>query len=498
MVNILKLDFSINRQSFLRLTRLFSQEEGTCLLYSGNNKENNVLKAYNALSRPQINPCSYLALFPLEQIWVYGNRQWKQQLGQQEKQLNLSPWEGLKQLLPSFNQEQRISQNPHPSYFGFFGYEMGHYADPQKQHNYHEDQFDTTSTSTPDSYFQRTALVIAVDHSTESIELIIAKDWEQKLRDTEQQFMKQLLNPLWWSQFLSEEKNMEEIIRKTFPQNGCIIEQQESQASYINKVKSIQELINDGDVYQVNLSQQFILRSFEDPLASFDLFESLTKINPAPYSAYFKLPNFSIACSSPELFLQKRGSHLLTRPIKGTIARGVSPEQDASNRQKLLSSEKDRAELLMIVDLMRNDLGKISLPASVKTEEIWGCEAYNNVFHLVATINSRALSGLHPLDLLRNCFPGGSITGCPKLKAMEVIQAMENRRRGIYTGSIGYFCDNGDFEFNIAIRTAVVQDGHIDLQLGGAIMTDSDPEQEYAETLQKGHSIFKALGVESK
>ncbi len=520
MVNSYKLDFPVDRLSLLRLASLFSHEEGTCLLYSGENKDYS--NDMSQLPHAKVKAISYLALFPVEQIWVYGDRQWKHQLNKKkEKHLTLCPWEGLKQLLPSFNHDPEnskiftTSKTSHPSYFGFFGYEMGHYADVQKSVNYN---YTSISAATPDSYFQRTALVISVDHTTGSTELIVEEDWQEILGTKEQQSMKQLLDPDWWSQFLyqnenenneNDNNNENAVIYQVYPQNLCVIEQRESKASYISKVKRIQEFINEGDVYQANLSQQFILRSITDPIQPegdsfnhsdhcdpFDLFESLTKINPAPYSAYFKLPNFAIACSSPELFLQKKGNQLLTRPIKGTIARGVTPEQDASNRYRLLTSEKDRAELLMIVDLMRNDLGKISLPASVKTEEIWGCEAYDNVFHLVATISSSAIPNLHPLDLVRSCFPGGSITGCPKLKAIEVIHAMENRRRGIYTGSIGYFCDNGDFAFNIAIRTAVVQDGRIELQLGGAIVADSDPEQEYAETLQKGDSIFKSLGVQ--
>ncbi len=469
MTNTIQLDFPIDHQSLLRLARYFSEYEGTCLLYSG--------KSTAQSSR------SFLSLFPFEQIWVYGNQQWIQHFNKTKKKLFLNPWEGLKKLLPAFKTN---AESSYPSYFGFFGYEMGHYVEEQHSPTTFE------PISTPDSYFQRAALLLIVDHTTGSAELVIEENWKQLLegKEKECQAMEQLLTPEWWSKFLSSSASASNSIPLSY-----IFEKRESQTHYLDKVKQIKELIYDGDVYQVNLSQQFILRSENLDQSPFDLFETLMQINPAPYSAYFKLRQFSIVSSSPELFLQKRRDHLLTRPIKGTIARGLTSDQDEFNRHTLLSSIKERAELLMIVDLMRNDLGKISLPGSVETKEIWGCEAYSNVFHLVATINSRPVPHLHPLDLIRNCFPGGSVTGCPKLKAIETIQKMENRTRGIYTGSIGYFCNNGDFEFNIAIRTAIVQEGRIDLQLGGAVVADSDPEREYAETLQKGDSIFKALGL---
>ncbi|MCB1113056.1 MAG: anthranilate synthase component I family protein, partial [Chlamydiia bacterium] len=185
---------------------------------------------------------------------------------------------------------------------------------------------------------------------------------------------------------------------------------------------------------------------------------------------------------------------LETRPIKGTMPRGVTPEEDRQNMHQLLQSEKERSELLMITDLMRNDLAKISIPGTVATEKIWQCEAYTNVFHLLSIITSALEPSVHPVDAVRSCFPAGSITGCPKLRSMEAIAAIEKRRRGIYTGAIGYFAGNGDFDFNVAIRTLSCSRDQVDLQLGGAVVIDSDPDKEYDETLYKGESLFKALG----
>ncbi len=230
----------------------------------------------------------------------------------------------------------------------------------------------------------------------------------------------------------------------------------------------------------------------------FSLFRSLFLENPAPFACYLNFDGVSIVSSSPERLLSKTGSLLETRPIKGTIPRGKDQAEDKVNLSRLLHSEKDKAELLMITDLMRNDIGKTSLVGSVRTEELWRVEAYSNVFHLLSVIRSKAKADKHPLDLVRSCFPGGSITGCPKLRAMELILELEKRARKIYTGSLGYFSSEGDFDFNIAIRTLLVDNEGIDLQLGGAIVLDSNARLEYLETLHKGLSIFQVLGVKEK
>jgi para-aminobenzoate synthetase component 1 len=260
---------------------------------------------------------------------------------------------------------------------------------------------------------------------------------------------------------------------------------------YSSKIERAKDLIASGDIYQVNLSQQICFEGERDP---YDIFRKLAQKNPAPFSAYLKGKDFAIVSSSPERFLEKKGDYLETRPIKGTIPRGNNNVEDEHNRRELLSSEKEKAELLMITDLMRNDLSKISFPGSVETIDLWRCEPYTNVFHLLSIIRSHAKPNIHPVDLIRQCFPGGSITGCPKLRAMEVIAELEKRARGIYTGSIGYISANGDFDFNIAIRTLVFNAQRLDIQLGGAIVADSISEKEYQETLHKGKSIFNVLG----
>lgn len=260
--------------------------------------------------------------------------------------------------------------------------------------------------------------------------------------------------------------------------------------SYINTIKLIQEEIRRGDVYQVNLSHERQWAFNEDPYV---LFQNLIENSPAPFAAYLQSDNFSILSSSPERLIQKKGDLLETRPIKGTAPRGHSHEEDILLSNGLIHSEKEQAELLMITDLSRNDLGKISLPGSVKVDKLLQIETYSNVFHLVSQISSQAKPHLHPVELLRAVFPGGSITGCPKKSAMESIYRHEKRARGIYTGSIGYFTSNGNFDFNIAIRTLLFQDNILSCGLGGAIVADSVPEKEYQETLYKGASILHSI-----
>lgn len=259
-------------------------------------------------------------------------------------------------------------------------------------------------------------------------------------------------------------------------------------SNYIKQIQSIQEEIKTGQVYQVNLSHEIRWEFNNNP---FDFFLELSHSSNAPFAAYFKSDDFSILSASPERLLKKKGNILETRPIKGTSPRGKTQEEDSILAQKLLSSEKDKAELLMITDLMRNDLGKVS--SCVFVEKLIELEKYPNVFHLVSKIKSHAHPNISPHDIIRAVFPGGSITGCPKLSAMESIYRQEKRPRGIYTGSIGYFTENGDFDFNIAIRTLLHQNKILSMGLGGAVVSDSIPENEYNETLQKGAIAFNLL-----
>jgi para-aminobenzoate synthetase component 1 len=273
-----------------------------------------------------------------------------------------------------------------------------------------------------------------------------------------------------------------------------LVHRSDSWASYEAKVFSAKEQLVAGNIYQVNLSQQFIVESQAHP---YEVFWQLMRKNPASFCAYFSWYDFAIVSSSPERLLSCSSGLLETRPIKGTSPRFQDPDRDRASKEALLSSEKERAELLMITDLMRNDLGRISQAGSVKTDRLWQLEAYENVYHMYSRIKSCLREGLSPWDALRSCFPGGSITGCPKLRAMQIIHSLEKRARNIYTGSLGYLAGNGDFDWNIAIRTMLCRKGLYDIQLGGgAIVLASAPRLEYEETFHKGRSLFEVFQLQ--
>ena len=262
---------------------------------------------------------------------------------------------------------------------------------------------------------------------------------------------------------------------------------------YLTAIRRAKEYIAAGDIYQVNLSQRF---SSPLPVPPFDLYTRLRARNPAPFAAFLDFGEMQVLSSSPERFLQveARKRNVYTRPIKGTRPRGSTPERDADLARELLQSEKDRAELVMIVDLERNDLGRVCETGSVHVPELMALERYPTVYHLVSTVAGRLPPERNRMDLLRAMFPGGSITGAPKIRAMEIIAELEPTRRGVYTGSIGWLGFTGDMDLNIAIRTFVVRDGMARFQVGGGIVADSDPEEEYEETLHKGRALMEALG----
>ena len=263
---------------------------------------------------------------------------------------------------------------------------------------------------------------------------------------------------------------------------------------YLRAVRRAKDYIAAGDIYQVNLSQRL-----SAPLASdaWSLYLRLTDLNPAPFAAYFETPEAAIISCSPERFLQVRSGEVETRPIKGTRPRGATPEEDARLAAELLASEKDRAENVMIVDLERNDLGRVCEFGSVHVPELFALESYATVHHLVSTVRGRLRPDETTLGCLRASFPGGSITGAPKVRAMEIIEELEPTRRGVYTGAIGYLCFSGDMDVNIVIRTLVVMNGTAYFQVGGAIVADSDPEAEYEETLDKARALARGLAAEA-
>ncbi len=265
-----------------------------------------------------------------------------------------------------------------------------------------------------------------------------------------------------------------------------------TQSGYQEAVERVRKHILDGDIYQANISQRFTAK-LPDGFSPFGLYARLRSTNPAPFAAYLTCGDRIIGSSSPELLLRKRGLEVETRPIKGTIARSPEGSEDFRRRGQLLSSEKDRAENIMIVDLLRNDLSRVSEAFSVKVPVLCGLESYAGIHHLVSVVTSKLSADKGALDLLATSFPGGSITGAPKRRAMEVIADIEHLARGYYCGAIGFIGFDGHMDMNIAIRTAVIKDGEIHIQAGGGITRLSDPQAEYEETFAKVRRLFAAF-----
>jgi para-aminobenzoate synthetase component 1 len=265
-----------------------------------------------------------------------------------------------------------------------------------------------------------------------------------------------------------------------------------SRPDYERAVQRVIDYILAGDIFQANMTQRFRCRMPEG-LEPFALYRRLMGINPAPFAAYLNFGETVIASASPERFLSLRNGWVETRPIKGTRPRGKTPEEDERLAAELLASEKDNAENVMIVDLLRNDLSRVCRDGSVNVPELCVLEAYATVFHLVSTVVGQMRPGLGAVDLLRASFPGGSITGAPKIRAMEIIAELEPTQRGPYCGSVGWFGFDGGMDTSITIRTYAIKDGWVTFQAGGGIVADSEPAAEYEESLAKARALIAAL-----
>jgi len=261
--------------------------------------------------------------------------------------------------------------------------------------------------------------------------------------------------------------------------------------SYVEAVERAREYIFAGDIFEVNLSQRFQAKLKSSDV---ELYLKLRRVNPAPFACHIGLDGRSVLSSSPELFLRVRGDRAVTRPIKGTRPRGKTEAEDKRMREELFDSAKDTAELNMIMDLERNDLGKVCSYGSVRVDEHKRVETYRAVHHLVGTVSGRLHPGKDIIDLVKATFPGGSITGAPKIRAMEIIDELEPTARSAYTGSIGYMGADGRSDLNIAIRTFLRCGDDLYFQVGGAVVADSVPEMEYRETLDKARALFSAIG----
>ena len=272
-----------------------------------------------------------------------------------------------------------------------------------------------------------------------------------------------------------------------------------SRAEFLAAVEHAQRYIRAGDIYQVNLDRTSARRRLRQSaaelatLSGWELFQKLSAVSPAPFSAFLDCGDFQIASSSPEQFLRLSGSHIVTRPIKGTRPRDADPTRDAQLAYELQTSAKELAELVMITDLLRNDLGKVCEYGSVQVPELAKLEKFAQVQHLVSTVEGRLRNDVTHFAAFASCFPGGSITGAPKFRAMEIIDELEPISRGPYCGAIGYLGFNRESQLSITIRTAICKDGVAHFNVGAGIVADSNPEAEYEETLAKARGFLAAL-----
>jgi para-aminobenzoate synthetase component 1 len=267
-----------------------------------------------------------------------------------------------------------------------------------------------------------------------------------------------------------------------------------SKDRYIEAISQVKQYITEGDCYQVNYAQH-LCAPFEGDL--WQAYKRLRNANPAPYSAFWQWQDQAILSLSPERFIQAYPENKIikaqTKPIKGTVLRGKTVEEDQENAIQLLNSDKDRAENLMIVDLLRNDLGKSCIAGSIRVPKLFDLESFPNVHHLVSTVTGDLKPDYSPLDLLRGCFPGGSITGAPKKRSMEIIDELEPIQRSVYCGSIGYLCASNQMDTNIAIRTVIAEDSTVHCWGGGGIVADSDANSEFEESMNKIRLMLETL-----
>ena len=264
-------------------------------------------------------------------------------------------------------------------------------------------------------------------------------------------------------------------------------------AEYLQAVSQVREDILNGEVYELNLCQEFYADNVQlDPVATF---QRLNAVSPAPYAGFLRYHDHYLLCASPELFIAKDQSVIRSQPIKGTRRRGATPIDDEQQRLALLHDEKERAENLMIVDLVRNDLARVARTGTVRVPELFGTYGFQHVWQLISTVEAELRPALRLADILRATFPMGSMTGAPKIRALQLIEHYEASRRGLYSGSLGYVLPNGDFTFNVVIRSLHYRadTGYLSLQVGSAITYDSVPEQEYAECLLKARGVLEAL-----
>ncbi|HLG28611.1 MAG TPA: aminodeoxychorismate synthase component I [Candidatus Brocadiales bacterium] len=436
----------------------------------------------SALLKDDISRYSFMGYQPFLTLKAKGSHV-KIQTNYNSVKKHVNPFTALRSLLKRF----RLETNNLPVPFaggavGYLAYDLCHFIERLPATKPDDVGF-------PDMYFGFYDTVIAFDHVLNKC-YIIAIDFDedcqpyiQEKRPPAEERVEQILQCGISSEFR---------VRRSETPNSELITSNFTSEEYMEMVRCAKEYIAAGDIYQVNLSQRFKTQISIPP---HELYLKLREINPAPFACYLQFDDMAIASSSPERFLRvSKGCHVQTRPIKGTRPRCTDEKDDLQMKYELLSSPKENAELTMIVDLERNDLGRVCNYGSVKVVQKKALESHPTVYHLVATIEGDLHERYDIIDLIKATFPGGSITGAPKIRAMQIIDELEPTRRGVYTGAIGYIGFNDCIDLNIAIRTFLIKGSEAYFQVGGGIVADSDPEKEFEETLHKARALILAHG----
>jgi para-aminobenzoate synthetase component 1 len=443
----------------------------------------------SALAHPSLGRYSFVTADPCQWLWSRGR---DIHLSPATRSLpDADPFTVLTHLLADFRAEHLPGLPPYQGgAAGLFGYDLCHHIErlPGPRH----DEFQT-----PDLAVGFYDWVVAFDHGANRAWVISTGFPENEPRARRQRAggrLRQVMRWLGGSGVGSPAPPPGPEVTRLAPQwpvPGCPgLTSNFDRAAYLAAARRAVEYVHAGDCFQVNLSQRLLVPSRLPPV---ELYGRLRRRNAAPFAGYFELGEFVVASASPERFLWVQNGEVETRPIKGTRPRGPSPAEDAARARELLTSAKDRAENVMIVDLLRNDLGRVCRYGSVRVPAVCRLESYPTVHHLVSEVRGRLRPGLGPVDLLRAAFPGGSVTGAPKVRAMEIIAELEPTARGPYCGSLGYVGFDGSADTNLLIRTFTVGRGWVQFPVGGGIVADSVPEREYEETWHKAEGLLRAL-----
>jgi para-aminobenzoate synthetase component 1 len=397
-----------------------------------------------------------------------------------------NPWSLLNEWLSRYELLDEIDL-PFPlgGCFGYWGYGLKNFTEPKLSQRAGND------LELPDCHLGLFSSLLVIDHHLDK-SWIVATGLAADGSRSELRARHELA---WWQTQLASEKPCPETRRppSEYPREGEHISSNLSRSAFIRLVEAAQSFIRAGDIYQVNLSHRLAVRQ---RLSSWELFQRINSVSPAPFAAYLDCGDFQLVSSSPEMFLRMSGAQIGTRPIKGTRPRSPDPTRDAQLAFELQTSQKETAELVMITDLLRNDLGKVCEYGSVQTTELIRLERYPQVQHLTSAIEGRLRPQLGHLEAFASCFPGGSVTGAPKFRAMEIIDELEPTARGPYTGALGYLGFNRETQLSIIIRTAICREGMIYFPVGAGIVADSDPAAEYDETLAKARGFLEALRID--